>query len=76
MSDAERYDQCEWNFSLSTPRFEGEGCTNRATTMVGAKVYVRVCDRCAGDPVLKRYTVRRRILGSSPPPLPPPQSRS
>ena len=61
----ERYDQCEWNFALSAPALEGDGCQARATTMVGAKVYVRVCDRCAQDPVLKVYKVRRRILGSS-----------
>lgn len=72
MTSAKRYDQCEWNFALSTPALEGEGCENRATTMVGAKVYVRVCDRCAADPVLKVYKVRRRIVAHETPAAHPP----
>jgi hypothetical protein len=54
-------DRCEWDPTKGEPRHEDEGCTERATQIVGADGYVRVCDGCAAAPQLKRRRARKPI---------------
>jgi len=59
---AERWpDRCEWDPATGEPRLEDAGCTARATQIVGADGYVRVCDGCAAAPQLKRRRARKPI---------------
>mgnify|MGYP000464517993 CR=1 FL=1 len=54
-------DRCEWDPERGALRDDDAGCTARATQIVGADGYVRVCDRCAEAPQLRRRKTRRPI---------------
>lgn len=54
-------DRCEWDPAKGALSLEGEGCTVRATQIVGADGHVRVCDSCAAAPQLKRRRSRKPL---------------
>ena len=61
IGNASEPDRCEWDPAKGELRVDGSGCTERATQIVGADGYVRVCDGCAAAPQLKRRRARKPI---------------